>query len=100
MVVVLVQLWTNLLIAITIGSRVRFPHLGNKNLRDLHEKILTAHKIKDQEKLVFLYTVAADLEEDTNTKCYYLTYAHIYALEMGLSATKILSKRLRDYGRE
>ena len=69
-------------------------------MRGLHEKILNAHKIKDQAMLVSLYTVAADLEEDTNSKCYYLTYAHIYALEMGLPVAKMLSKRLRYYGRE
>ena len=67
---------------------------------DLHEKILTAHKIKDQEMLVFCYTVAADLEEDIDARCYYLTCAHIYALEIGLPYAKIISKRLRDYGRE
>lgn len=69
-------------------------------MRDLQEKILTAHKIRDQVMLVVLYTEAADLEEDINIRCYYLTYAHIYALEMGLPAARILSKRLRDYGRE
>ena len=52
----------------------------------LDDLILTAHAKDDRAALITLYSRAADLAEDVDTECFFLTYAHIFALELNHSA--------------
>ncbi len=65
----------------------------------LDRDIMTAHERGDHSRLITLYTTAADLAPDTDTECYLLTYAYIFALEQGDEATGALFDRLRRHGR-
>jgi hypothetical protein len=41
-----------------------------------------------------------DLAEDVDTECFFLTYAHIFALELNHPSQANLRARLVAYGRE
>jgi hypothetical protein len=66
----------------------------------LDDLILTAHAEDDRAALVTLYSRAADLAEDVDTECFFLTYAHIFALELNHPSQANLRARLVAYGRE
>ena len=66
----------------------------------LDDLILTAHAKDDRAALVTLFSRAADLAEDVDTECFFLTYAHIFALELNHPSQANLRARLVAYGRE
>jgi len=68
-------------------------------MSDLNDAILAAHARSDGRALVGLYTQAADGANDTNTSCFFLTYAYIYALELGMAEADTLYVRLDATGR-
>lgn len=65
----------------------------------LDAKVLAAHQAQDKAALVTLYTQAADSTKDTDAACFFLTYAYIYALEIGHPNAAGLAARLRGHGR-
>ena len=83
-----------------IGSQTRFLHIGIDMSTQLNQKIITAHKNKYEWQLVDLYTQAADSSEDFDTQCFFLTCAHIFALEQNHPSQSILRERLKGNGRE
>ena len=68
-------------------------------MSDLKDTILAAHARGDRRALVGLYTQAADQTNDINTVCFFLTYAYIYALELGHRDVDALCARLDAHGR-
>ncbi|MCO4841449.1 MAG: hypothetical protein KC439_00890 [Yoonia sp.] len=68
-------------------------------MSDLNDAILEAHANNDEVRLVALYTQAANETNDVDTACFFLTYAYIYALELGLRDADTLYLRLDAYGR-
>ena len=66
----------------------------------LDARILAAHDEDDRRALVRLYSQAANIAGDVDAECFFLTYAYIYALEMGAPETDALRTRLKAYGRE
>ena len=68
-------------------------------MSDLNDTILAAHARDDRRALVGLYTQAADQTNDINTVCFFLTYAYIYALELGHPDADALYARLHAHGR-
>ena len=68
-------------------------------MSDLNDIILEAHARDDRRALIGLYTQAADQANDINTACFFLTYAYIYALEMGHPDAGSLYARLDAHGR-
>ena len=66
----------------------------------LDARILAAHDADDRRALVRLYAQAADIANDVDAECFFLTYAYIYALEMGAPETEDLYARLKAHGRE
>ena len=87
-------------IAIMIGSQIRFLHIAIDMSTRLNQKIIAAHKARDEWQLVNLYTQAADSSEDRDTECFFLTCAHIFALEHNHPSQSILIARLKVRGRE
>ena len=69
-------------------------------MSDLNTRLLAAHAKDDRAALVALYTEAADHAHDTNSACFYLTHAMVFALELGLPAAEDLRRRLAEHGRE
>lgn len=70
-------------------------------MRDtLEAQLLAAHDIDDRYTLIQLYTQAADTSNDLDAACFFLTYAYIYALELGAPEAGTLHARLREHGRE
>ena len=67
---------------------------------DLDARILSAHAADDRAALVQLYTKAADLANDIDAACFFLTYAYIFALEAGAPEATELHARLKALGRE
>lgn len=68
----------------------------------LDTALLDAHDRNDQEALVRLYTLAGDeaeLRQDIDAACFYLTHAFVFALESGAPEAAVLNKRLADRGR-
>ena len=68
-------------------------------MNELDTRLLAAHAQGDQWALVALYTQAADQTNDINTVCFFLTYAYIYALELGHPDADALYARLDAHGR-
>ena len=68
-------------------------------MSDLNDAILDAHARDDGRALVALYTQAADGTNDIDTTCFFLTYAYIYALELGIADEVSLYARLDAHGR-
>lgn len=69
-------------------------------MSDLNDRILAAHAKDDRAALVALYTEAADNADNTDSACFYLTHAMVFALELGLPAADELRRRLAEHGRE
>jgi len=65
----------------------------------LDAAILAAHESGDAVALVDLYSQAADAAPDLDTRCFFWTYAYIFALELGLDAADGLAAKLRGAGR-
>ena len=74
--------------------------LQNTVADTLDANILAAHADGDQLRLVDLYTRAADQAQDTDAEAFFLTYAHVFALELGHPSQPTLKSRLRAMGRE
>lgn len=68
-------------------------------MSDLNAAILAAHAYDDGHALVELYTHAADQTNDVDTACFFLTYAYIFALELGMPEEANLYARLDAQGR-
>jgi len=69
-------------------------------MNDLDARLLAAHAAHDLPALVALYRQAADAT-DTEAACgFYLTHAHVFALEMGHPDTQALRAALIELGRE
>ena len=69
---------------------------------DLEDAILSAYAAEDQVELIRLYRRAADIaeaENDIDQAAFFLTYAWIYALELGHEDATKLCQRLADWGR-
>ncbi len=80
-----------------MGSDVEY------SLDALAEQLLAAHSANDAQRLVALYTNAADLREqagDINAACFYLTHAFVFALEINAAERRDLQIRLWRHGRE
>jgi hypothetical protein len=86
--------------AITIGSHVKLQPTVPKCIEHLNAGILAAHARRDHTLLIDLYTQAADVAEDEDAECFFLTYALVFALEFGHSCDIALQARLRACGRE
>lgn len=69
-------------------------------MTDLNAKLLRAHAAEDTARLARLYTLAADRANGVDAMAFYLTHAHVFALEAGSSQANILRQRLIDMGRE
>ena len=68
----------------------------------LNQALLDAHAANDRQRLVQLYTQAADLFEadgNVDATCFYLTQAFVFALQDGDAAADALNQRLVNYGR-
>lgn len=87
-------------IVITIGWRAKLRSIVAERDAALDALILNAHARDDRTALVRLYTQAADLASDVDRECFFLTYAHIYALELGHPNRESLRARLSAFGRE
>lgn len=68
-------------------------------MSDLNADILKAHARGDGRALVSLYIQAADQTNDVDTACFFLTYAYIFALELGHPEARDLHARLAAHGR-
>ena len=68
----------------------------------LDAQIIAAHDAGDHTALVTLYTQAADAIEprDVDAACFFLTHAHVFALEAADPRTPELRARLIKHGRE
>lgn len=65
----------------------------------LDDRLLDAHGRGDRAFLVTLYAQAADQSPDTDTACFYLTQAYVFALELGHPAQAALYQRLKSHNR-
>ncbi len=66
----------------------------------LDAQMIAAHEVGNKPDLIRLYTQAADISDDIDTACFYLTHAYIFALDTGAAETTILHARLVQHGRE
>ncbi|MEM1236309.1 MAG: hypothetical protein AAGI10_05000 [Pseudomonadota bacterium] len=66
---------------------------------ELHEELLAAHVAGDGQKMVELYTTAANQTDDTDEEMFFLTHAFIFALEAGHPTADELRARLKAQGR-
>ncbi len=69
-------------------------------MSDLDSRLLAAHERDDRLALVTLYSEAAASVDDVEAAAFYLTHAHIFALELGLPEAVDLRARLVEMGRE
>ena len=67
---------------------------------DLDAAIIAAHETGDLMRLVALYTQAAEHSACPDQCAFYLTHAHVFALESNHPDTALLRQRLIDRGRE
>ncbi len=68
----------------------------------LNKALLEAHHSNEITELVLLYAIAGDeaeLRQDIDAACFYLTQAFVFALEAGGPEAERLNKRLADKGR-
>ena len=66
----------------------------------LEARLLAAHAGDDRFALIRLYTQAADITNDIDAACFFLTCAYIFALEAGATEAAVLHARLKAEGRE
>lgn len=69
-------------------------------MSDLDSRLLAAHERDDKRALVRLYGEAAEAAKDVDTCAFYLTHAHVFALELGLPVAEDLRAKLIALGRE
>lgn len=69
-------------------------------MTDLDARLLAAHENNDLRALVDLYRAAADQAKTETARAFYLTHAHVFALELGHPDTEILRAALIAMGRE
>ncbi|WP_299414550.1 hypothetical protein [uncultured Sulfitobacter sp.] len=69
-------------------------------MSDLHAQMLAAHATGDVDALIGLYTQAADQASDVDQACFFLTHAHVFALEAGDPRAQTLRAQLVSHGRE
>ena len=69
-------------------------------MSDLDARLIAAHEAGDKPALVTLYTEAADVANDVDAACFYLTHAYVFALDAGHPAVATLHARLVAQGRE
>lgn len=69
-------------------------------MNDLNARLLAAHARGDVAALVELYVKAADATADVEEAAFYLTHAHVFALEINHPETAALRQRLIEQGRE
>jgi hypothetical protein len=65
----------------------------------LDQRLLAAHERGDHIALVGLYKEAADLTQDVDSECFFLTHAYIFALETNDARQVELHQALAKYGR-
>lgn len=69
-------------------------------MSDLDQRLLLAHAQGDAKELVALYLEAADQSADPEAEAFYLTHAHVFALELGDPRAEELRERLIATGRD
>lgn len=69
-------------------------------MTDLNAQMLAAHEANDLQKLVELYSLAAQSVKGVDAACFYLTHAYIFALELGDARAEVLRAQLVTHGRE
>jgi len=69
-------------------------------MNDLDARLLAAHAAHDLPALVALNREAADAAETEAARGFFLTHAHVFALEMGHPDTQVLRAALIAMGRE
>ncbi|MEO0379396.1 MAG: hypothetical protein AAF252_03950 [Pseudomonadota bacterium] len=67
---------------------------------DLDAQLLAAHAAKDTRALVHLYQKAAACAATEEARAFYLTHAHVFALEINHPDTAALRAQLVALGRE
>ena len=75
-------------------------YIVGSNETNLNASILATHARSDHLCLVRLYTKAANLAHNQHAECFFSTYAHIFALELGHTSQNAIYTRLTSYGRE
>ena len=65
----------------------------------LDDRLFDAHARDDRTGLIALYAEAADAADNVDAACFYLTHAHVFALEKGDPVTDVLYQRLKAEGR-
>lgn len=69
-------------------------------MSDLDSRLLAAHAAGDKMALVALYSEAAERAGNSEAAWFYLTHAHVFALELGHPDAGALRARLVAAGRE
>jgi len=69
-------------------------------MKDLDQRMISAHEADDRRRLIKLYAEAADTVNDLDASCFYLTHAYVFALEAGVPEACGLHARLKAHGRE
>lgn len=69
-------------------------------MSQLDAALLAAHEKRDAAALVKLYQQAAAQTEDADAAAFYLTHAHVFAMEINHPDQAPLRARLIDMGRE
>ena len=69
-------------------------------MNSLEARLLAAHGQGDLAALVALYGEAALAATDANARGFYLTHAHVFALDLGHPDTATLRAELIEMGRE
>lgn len=69
-------------------------------MSDLDDDLLAAHEKGDAAALVTLYQHAAVQTNDMDAAAFYLTHAHVFAMEINHPDQDILRSRLIEMGRE
>ena len=69
-------------------------------MSDLDTRLLAAHAASDVPALVDLYRAAATSAETDTARGFYLTHAHVFALEINHPDTATLRAMLVEMGRE
>ena len=69
-------------------------------MSDLDARLVAAHAANDTDALVTLYREAADKADTDTARGFYLTHAHVFALELGHPDTARLRAALIAMGRE
>ncbi len=68
-------------------------------MSDLNAKLLAAHTRGDRAAMVTLYRAAADTD-DTDRRAFFLTQAHVFALEIDHPDAAAIRSELVALGRE